>query len=89
SLSIRNSIIKPGDDDDALRLLRFLHETGFINPKMSDIRQPKGYRHISFQDEPNFVEMANWGKLQAASWEIHPAFRSFLLAIKQDQISRK
>ena len=89
SLTLRNSIIKPGDDDDALRLLRFLHETGFINPKVNDIRQPRGFRHVSYQDEPNFVEMANWGKLQATSWEVHPAFRSFLLGIKQDVMNRK
>ena len=89
SLNIRNSIIKPSDDGDALRLLRFLHETGFINPKVNDMRQSRNFRHISYQDDPGFVEMANWGKLQATTWEVHPAFRSFLLGIKQDVMSRK
>lgn len=88
-LIVRGEVIKPDDDDDAIRLLRFLHETGFINPRVSDSRQPKNFRHINFQDDPHFVTKANWNNMQAATWEIHPAFRSFLLTAKEDILARR
>lgn len=88
SCTIRGLTIKPGNDGDAIRVLRLLHETGFINPRMPDDRQPKGYRHITYQDDPNFVELENRNNMQAATWEIHPAFRSFLLRAKQDATHR-
>lgn len=89
SLVVRGEIIKTDDDESALTLLRFLHETGFINPRVSDSRQPRGFRHINFQDDPYFVSAANWNNLQAATWEIHPAFRSYLLTAKADAQARK
>lgn len=89
ALTIRGEVIKPSDDDDAIRLLKFLHEIGFINPRMADARQPRGFRHINFNDDPYFVQKSNWANMQACTWEIHPAFRSFLLGLKQDLAARR
>lgn len=89
SVKIRGEVIKPGDDDDAIRLLQFLHEVGFINPRVHDVRQPRGFRHINFQDDPYFVQRSNWNNMQAATWEVHPAFRSFLIAANQDLAARR
>jgi len=50
---------------------------------------PKGFRHINFQDDPNFVQKSNWNNMQAATWEIHPAFRSFLLTAKGNLAARR
>lgn len=72
SLVVRGEAIKPDDDDDALRLLRFLHEIGFINPRLSDSRMPKDFRHVTYND-PYFVQRVNWNTLQAARCEIRPA----------------
>ena len=88
ALKIRERPIRPDDDDDALALLSFLHETGFLNPRLTDDRQPKGFRHLVFHDGPDFVTKANWNKLQSATWEIHPAFRSFLQTSRSDAIAR-
>lgn len=82
TLIVRGITLKPQDDADAITLLSLLHESGFINPRVLDSSKPLGYNHVLFQDDPNFVKYANWNKMQAASWEIHPAFRSFLLARK-------
>lgn len=88
SVVIRGHAIKPGDDEDAIRLLRFLHEVGFLNPRIKDDRMPRGFRHVNFQDDPHFVAMANWNTMQGAHWEIHPAFRSFLLSASEDRTAR-
>ncbi|MBS1190049.1 MAG: hypothetical protein H6R10_1841 [Rhodocyclaceae bacterium] len=88
SLNIRGRTIKPEDDDDAIFLLRFLHETGFVNPRVIDIREPRGFRHVTFDDDPDFVELANLNEMKAATWEVHPAFRSYLLVKKEDAAAR-
>lgn len=83
SLVIRGIALKPGSDDDALRALRLLHEAGFINPREPDSRNAKNFRHVLFEEEPTYVEKSKWNRLQAANWEIHPAFRSRLIEISQ------
>jgi len=88
STVIRGSIMRPQNDEDAIVVLALLHETGFLNPRVNDKRQPRGFRHILFQDDPNFVKLANWNEMQAATWEVHPAFRSYLLGVRQAQAAR-
>jgi hypothetical protein len=88
STSIRSETIRPGVDSDGIKVLSLLHETGFINARVPDTTMPKGYRHILFHDDANFVRMENWNGMQGAHWEIHPAFRTYLLGIRQAQASR-
>lgn len=85
SLVIRGTIVSPENDRLAIIALQFLHETGFLNARVPDSRQHKEFRHITFADEPNFVEYSNWNELQRVSWEIHPAFRSRLIEISQNK----
>ena len=88
SLVIRGLAIQPGADETAIIALRFLHETGFLNARIPDARQPKGFRHILFSDQPTFVEYANWNELQGAHWEVHPAFRSRLVELSRSKMAR-
>ncbi|MCA8303158.1 hypothetical protein LGN24_16845 [Burkholderia seminalis] len=78
----------PQNDDDSIVILALLHETGFLNPRVADKRQVRGFRHILFQENPNFVKLSNWNEMQAATWEVHPAFRSYLLGVRQAQAAR-
>lgn len=87
-VAIRGKTLQTQSDEDAIAILALLHETGFINARVPDARMPKRFRHILFQDEPNFVSLANWNAMQGATWEIHPAFRSFLLDAKKDAMAR-
>lgn len=88
SVQIRGRTLKPQDDDDALILLSLLHETGFINPRLNDVRQPRGFRHELFQESPHFAKRANWNKLQGSHWEVHPAFRTYLIGAKRAALAR-
>ncbi|MBH2010958.1 MAG: hypothetical protein I8H71_14755 [Xanthomonadaceae bacterium] len=88
SLLIRGATIQPGSDELAIMTLQFLHETGFLNARLPDARQPKQFRHVLFSDEPNFVEYSNWNELQAAQWEVHPAFRSRLIELSRNKQAR-
>jgi energy-coupling factor transporter ATP-binding protein EcfA2 len=88
SVTIRGEQLKPQDDTDAITLLALLHETGFINPRVPDARETRNFRHILFNDNPHFVKMANWNEMQGAKWEVHPAFRSFLIHAKRDTLAR-
>lgn len=88
SIQIRGVQLRPGIDDDAVAILRLLHETGFLNPRVADSTMPRGFRHILFHEDSNFVKLANWNSMQGAQWEIHPAFRTYLIGVKQAQLAR-
>ena len=89
SIQIRGSQLRPDSDEDAISILRLLHETGFINPRVVDNSMPRGFRHILFHDDSNFVKLANWNSMQGARWEVHPAFRTYLLGVKQAQLASR
>lgn len=89
SMSIRGQLLQPGNDEHAIKILELLHETGFVNARLPDADKPRGFSHINYSDDPNFVNFSNWNKLQGASWEIHPAFRSYLLGIKEARFAQK
>ncbi|MBN3006614.1 hypothetical protein JW897_22990 [Chromobacterium alkanivorans] len=88
SIQIRGMVLRPDVDEDAIAILRLLHETGFINPRVVDNTKPRGFRHILFHDDSNFVKLANWNSMQGARWEVHPAFRTYLIGVKQAQLAR-
>lgn len=88
SIQIRGILLRPEVDDDAITMLRLLHETGFLNPRVVDTTKPRGFRHILFHDDSNFVKLANWNSMQGARWEIHPAFRTYLIGVKQAQLAK-
>jgi hypothetical protein len=89
STILRGQLMKPDADEDAIKILSLLHETGFLNPRVPDRTKPRGFRHILFQDDPNFVKYSNWNTMQGATWEVHPAFRTYLIGIKNAQIARR
>ena len=88
SIQIRGAQLRPNVDDDAVAILRLLHETGFLNPRVVDNTMPRGFRHILFHDDSNFVKLANWNFMQGARWEVRPAFRTYLIGVKQSQLAK-
>lgn len=88
SVSIRGQLMKPQDDHDAVTILSLLHESGFLNPRVPDARASRDFRHITFQEDPYYVRMANWNVMQGATWEVHPAFRTYLLGSRNDALAR-
>lgn len=50
-----------------------------MNARVSDKREKEEYRHITVDDEPDLVSKARWNDMQSMLWEIHPAYRSFLM----------
>jgi hypothetical protein len=88
SIQIRGSQMRPDNDANAITILGFLHEAGVINPRVPDRTQDRHFRHIIFHDDASFVRMSNWNDMQGATWEIHPAFRTYLIGLKQARINR-
>jgi len=80
-MQLRGSTLQ-NRDDHIIALLALLHEVGFVNARIVDKTKPKGFAHKNYSDDPKFVRYENWNNLQAAHWEIHPAFRSHLLNVK-------
>ena len=85
SVKMRQITLQPDNDDHVIELLRLLHEAGFLNPRISDSRYDRNFRHVTFLDDPHFVERSRWNELQSAHWEVHPAFRTYLLSLKEDK----
>jgi len=89
SIIIRGGQLKQGVIEDIFLLWNFLHEIGFINPRTVDSRQTREFRHVLFGEDPNFVSQSNWNEMQKVQWEIHPAYRSYLMKLCQDEKARK
>lgn len=89
SIRIRGKSLRPQEDESAISLLELLHESGFINARISDVRQPRAFRHVTFLDDPHLVRMSRWNELQAARWEVHPVFRSHLISLQSDLHARQ
>lgn len=87
SVVLFGSALRSNNHDDAVRLLSFLFRIGFLNARRA---KPGGrYVHISPADEPNLVSTINHNELQSISWEVHPAFRDFLLSNQSQVIYRR
>lgn len=84
SLKLFGQILNSENKDDIFSLWRFLHEIGFLNARVSDNRMKDGYRHISVDDDPDLVSIARWNDMQKIAWEIHPAYRSYLIKIDRE-----
>lgn len=85
SLSLYGFVVKPDSREGIFGVWEFLFSIGFIFPRVSDNRMPKGYRHVLPKDNPKFVSDKNWNEMQAALWEIHPAYRDYLLGVAEDK----
>ena len=86
--TIRASVMRPQVDQDGITILALLHEAGFINPRVPDKTKPRGFRHILYRDDANFVKYSNWNVMQSATWEVHPAFRTYLIGIQSAKSAR-
>src|SRR5690606_6134787 len=85
SVQIGSKALKPDNDEDAVNLLSLLHESGFLNARVADSRQSLGYKHVTFLDDPHLTQMSRWNDLQAAKWEVHPVFRTYLLGLIKER----
>jgi hypothetical protein len=47
------------------------------------------FRHLLFEEDSDFISKINWSKMKQVAWEIHPAFRSYILQLKDEDKARK
>jgi hypothetical protein len=87
SLRLFGMALHADSNEHALRALSFLYRVGFLNARRA---RPGGrYVHVQPVDEPNLVSEANHNELQTVSWEVHPAFRDFLLSHQAELLHRR
>jgi enamine deaminase RidA (YjgF/YER057c/UK114 family) len=87
SLKLYGVALTSDNDEQALRLLSFLFRIGFLNARKA---RPGGrYAHISPVENPNLVVEPNRNELQTVTWEVHPAYRDFLISQQQQIIHRR
>nr|WP_320015479.1 hypothetical protein [uncultured Desulfobacter sp.] len=84
SIKLFGQTLNSESKTDIFSLWRFLHEIGFLNARISDDRMKDGYRHISVDDDPDLVSIARWNDMQKIAWEVHPAYRSYLIKIDKE-----
>jgi hypothetical protein len=87
SLRLFGVALQSDSAEHALRMLAFLFRIGFLNARRS---RPGGrYVHIPPSDEPNLVSETSRNELQSVSWEVHPAFRDFLISHQAELLHRR
>jgi hypothetical protein len=78
SITIDGVALHPGDKKDAIKILRVLHMASFINPRIEDSSSPDNYKHILFEDDPDFINPENFNPLQKVLFEVHPTFHEIV-----------
>lgn len=87
SIQLFGTSLKSNIHDDALKLLSFLFRIGFLGARRT--RPGGNYTHLSPADQPNLVSAINHNELQSIFWEVHPAYRDFLLSHQTDVVYRR
>lgn len=83
-----NGITIKNTETDIFKIWSFLYSAEFFYPRISDDRQPSGYRFIKPSEEPKFVRKENWNEIQKILWEIHPVYRDFLITVQRNESAR-
>jgi hypothetical protein len=82
SLQIDGVTLQPGNKKDAVKILRLLHMSCFLNPRVtieSEIETgTEEYDHILFEENPSFIDPENHNNLQNVIFEIHPTFHQIV-----------
>ena len=85
SVTVRGRTLHPGRKESTVDLLAAFFEIGILNARIVDKTKSKGYDHKTFQRFPNLVSNANWNEIQGYRWEVHPAYRSYLHALRRER----
>lgn len=85
SITLLGKTLRNNDSSNVFDLWRFLHEIGFLNARISDNRELQGFRHITAEEDPELVTQARWNDMQSLTWEIHPAYRDYLIQINNER----
>lgn len=85
SITLLGKLLRNDDSSNTFDLWRFLHEIGFLNARISDNREPQGFRHITAEEDPELVTKARWNDMQSLTWEVHPAYRDYLIQINNEK----
>src|SRR5262249_20730606 len=64
SVKLFGRALKQDRADDGFQLWRYLHEIGFMNARITDKREKRGFRHITPQQEPDLVSPSRWNDMQ-------------------------
>jgi hypothetical protein len=87
-ITLRGTRLHEGNQDHAFLLWAFLYEAGFLNARILDDRQAKEHRHTMYREDPTLVSRPRWHEMEKTDWEVHPAYRSFLVKKFRDEQSR-
>jgi hypothetical protein len=72
--TVIDGIAMQPSNEHAIALLRILHMSCFINPRLDAIDE---YAHFNYNDSPNLVSMSQFNNLQKYSWQVHPTFHTY------------
>ena len=82
-ITLLGTLLKPGDEDCTFRLWKFLFDAGFMGARRDDSTKAKGFTHIGPRDDLDLIAKPRWNDIQKYKWEINPAYRDFLIAVKK------
>ncbi|TSK08713.1 MAG: hypothetical protein FPO08_05260 [Geobacter sp.] len=84
-IKVSKSVVKQTDESSIFALWKLLYDIEFLTPRMPDVRKVRGFRHISPRHDKNLVDPSRWTDMQKCAWDIHPAYRSFLIEVKKSE----
>lgn len=83
-ITLEGVVLRSANTDHAFALWRLLYQAGFLNARVSAPSKPGGFTHIQEETDAEFASSSRWNEMQAAYWEINPAYRDYLLKVQKD-----
>jgi hypothetical protein len=81
-ITIRGITLHQGDSDHIFLLWQLLYEMGFLCARIPAVEED-AVKHIRYENDSRLIAKTNWNEMQALEWEIHPAYRSYLIDLRE------
>lgn len=83
---VNGRIIHAENEDEIFQLWNALYSMGFISPRDVDNTQPNKYTFLSY--DKTLVSCSRWNEMQRYSWDVHPCYRPFFIALHEQEQRR-
>lgn len=83
-VTLEGNVLRSAVGDHVFSIWRLLFQTGFLNARVNNPAKKDGYDHVREEMDSEFASTSRWNEMQAAHWEVNPAYRDYLIKVQRE-----